>query len=112
MTTKEILEGKPIVHKPIDTSENVLKKDRSIGELLSMESFADMTDSEIEKVIKFKTDMAVNNELTRTKQAVYIEEMNVLVEQYKNMAKEAADVYKAVLDSQLNLISIDGGNHE
>ncbi len=38
-----------------------------------MNSFADMTDSEIEKVIKFKTDMAVNNEWTRPKQAVYIE---------------------------------------
>ena len=112
MTTKEILESKPIVSKTIDTSENVLKKDRGIGELLSMESFADMTDSEIEKIIKFKTDMAVSNELTRTKQATYIEEMNMLIEQYKNMAKEAADIYKSVLDTPLNLVSVDGGKHE
>ena len=93
------------------TDESVLKKDRSIGTLLSLDTYQGMSDSEIDSIIKFKTQLAVKEELVRTSQAAYIEEMNVLSEQYKKMAKEASDVYKSALDTPLNLISV-GGNHE
>lgn len=106
MTTNEVKPNSELNGEP------TLKKDRDIGTLLSLDTYQGMSDSEIESIIKFKTQLAVKEELVRTSQAAYIEEMNVLSEQYKNMAKEASAVYKTVLGLPLNLVSVDGGKHE
>ena len=84
MTTNEVKPNSELNDEP------TLKKDRDIGTLLSLDTYQGMSDSEIESIIKFKTQLAVKEELVRTSQAAY----------------------KTVLDSPLNLVSVDGGKHE
>lgn len=43
-----------------NASENVEKKDRDIGILINLETYQDMTDSEIDRVIQFKAQRLAN----------------------------------------------------
>lgn len=70
---------------------------RSIGELLSLGTFQGCTDEEIQSIIDFKVELALQNEETKTKQAAIIEEMNANVETWRSAAQESHDLLKQLV---------------
>lgn len=70
---------------------------RSIGELLSLGTFQGCTDEEIQSIIDFKVELALQDEETKTKQAAIIEEMNANVETWRSAAQESHDLLKQLV---------------
>lgn len=104
-------------NKDVSTSENesetTAKEPRSVSELLELKTFQGMTDEEIQSIIDWRVENAINSEEMKTKQAAIITSMNTTAEAYAKAATESNDILKALLTNGITLTTIDSnGNTE
>lgn len=80
---------------------------RSVHELLQLETFQGMTDAEIQSLIDYYVDVAHNDEHTKAVQATEIQTMNAQCAAYDALRDDANSVLKRILSVPLNLVRID-----
>lgn len=85
------------------------RKARDIGELYAMDSYQGMTDEEIEKLIKFKSDLAAMNAETETLRKQNEENRANLSSALATMVENENAVLKAVLESRTEYKSSENG---
>lgn len=105
MTTNEVT-SKSLIEQLVE--KQVKKANRTIHELLNLDSYSDMTDSEIADIINYYMDLARNDEEIRTMQATQIMEANARCEAYEQIAKDSHDA----LVAQLTALGLDDNMDE
>lgn len=85
---------------------------RSVHELLKLDTFQGMTDAEIQSLIDYYVNVAHNDEHTKVVQATEIQTMNAQCAAYDSLRDDANSVLKQVLSAPLNLARIDESGNE
>lgn len=85
---------------------------RSVHELLKLDTFQGMTDAEIQSLIDYYVEVAHNDERTKVFQATEIQTMNAQCAAYDSLRDDANSVLKQVLSAPLNLARIDESGNE
>lgn len=85
---------------------------RSVHELLKLDTFQGMTDAEIQSLIDYYVEVAHNDERTKVFQATEIQTMNAQCAAYDSLRDDANSVLKKVLSAPLNLARIDESGNE
>lgn len=85
---------------------------RSVHELLKLDTFKGMTDAEIQSLIDYYVEVAHNDEHTKAVQATEIQTMNAQCAAYDSLRDDANSVLKQVLAAPLNLAIIDESGNE
>lgn len=85
---------------------------RSVHELLKLDTFQGMTDAEIQSLIDYYVEVAHNDEHTKAVQATEIQTMNAQCAAYDSLRDDANSVLKQVLAVPLNLAIIDESGNE
>lgn len=85
---------------------------RSVHELLKLDTFQGMTDAEIQSLIDYYVEVAHNDEHTKVVQATEIQTMNAQCAAYDSLRDDANSVLKQVLSAPLNLARIDESGNE
>lgn len=85
---------------------------RSVHELLKLDTFQGMTDAEIQSLIDYYVEVAHNDEHTKVVQATEIQTMNAQCAAYDSLRDDANSVLKQVLAAPLNLAIIDESGNE
>lgn len=85
---------------------------RSVHELLKLDTFQGMTDAEIQSLIDYYVEVAHNDEHTKVVQATEIQTMNAQCAAYDSLRDDANSVLKQVLAVPLNLAIIDESGNE
>ena len=85
---------------------------RSVHELLKLDTFQGMTDAEIQSLIDYYVEVAHNDEHTKAVQATEIQTMNAQCAAYDSLRDDANSVLKQVLAAPLNLAIIDESGNE
>lgn len=94
--------------KNTDTTEQPAQ--RSVQDLLKLDTFQGMTDPEIQSLIDYYVELAHTDEQTKAYQAAAITSMNENTERWNKAADESNDLLKQMLSVDLNLgkIGTDG----
>lgn len=94
--------------KSTDTTEQPTQ--RSVQDLLKLDTFQGMTDPEIQSLIDYYVELAHMDEQTKAYQAAAITSMNETTERWNKAADESNDLLKQMLSVDLNLgkIGTDG----
>lgn len=94
--------------KNTDTPEQPAQ--RSVQDLLKLDTFQGMTDQEIQSLIDYYVELAHTDEQTKAYQAAAITSMNENTERWNKAADESNDLLKQMLSVDLNLgkIGADG----
>lgn len=85
---------------------------RSVHELLKLDTFQGMTDAEIQSLIDYYVEVAHNDEHTKVVQVTEIQTMNAQCAAYDSLRDDANSVLKQVLSAPLNLARIDESGNE
>lgn len=80
---------------------------RTVRELIKLDTYQGMTDVEIESIVEYYKEVARNDETVRTEQITYIQQMNEWCAYYDKAANEANDILKKVLAAPLELATIE-----
>lgn len=80
---------------------------RSVHELLKLDTFQGMTDAEIQSLINYYVDLAHSDENVKASQVAAIQSMNEACDAYKALEEDANSVLKKVLAFPLQLGTID-----
>lgn len=80
---------------------------RSVHELLKLDTFQGMTDAEIQSLIDYYVEQAHQDETVKLAQQTEIQTMNAQCAAYDALRDDANSVLKQVLAAPLNLGTID-----
>lgn len=85
------------------TTENVEMQDRNINQLLALDTYQDMTDSEIETIINYKVNLLVKKELNseRIKRDTKIANEKLAI--LKESCERSNDMLKSILNRDVVL---------
>ena len=92
-----------------NTENSVLTQpeQRSVRELLNMDTYQGMTDAEIKSLIDWYVEKAHNDTKINAEVTALIIEMNNTAEAYAKAATESNDILKSLLTNDLKLTTID-----
>ena len=82
-------------------------KKRSLSELMALKTYQGMTDEEIQSIIDFEKQIAMQNGRTEALRATDIVAMNEIVESNRSTQQHSEEVLKSVLTVPLRLATID-----
>lgn len=82
-------------------------KKRSLSELMALKTYQGMTDEEIQSIIDFEKQIAMQNGRTEALRATDIVTMNEIVESNRSTQQHSEEVLKSVLTVPLRLATID-----
>ena len=82
-------------------------KKRSLSELMALKTYQGMTDEEIQSIIDFEKQIAMQNGRTEALRATDIVTMNEIVESNRSTQQHSEEVLKSVLTVPLSLATID-----
>ena len=82
-------------------------KKRSLPELMALKTYQGMTDEEIQSIIDFEKQIAMQNGRTEALRATDIVAMNEIVESNRSTQQHSEEVLKSVLTVPLRLATID-----
>ena len=82
-------------------------KKRSLSELMALKTYQGMTDEEIQSIIDFEKQIAMQNGMTEALRATDIVAMNEIVESNRSTQQHSEEVLKSVLTVPLRLAMID-----
>lgn len=94
-----------------ENSGSTQPKQRSVRELLDMDTYQGMTDAEIKSVIDWYVEQAHTDAEIKAKQAAIMVEMNNTAEAYAKAATESNDILKSLLTNDLKLTTIDSSGN-
>ena len=84
---------------------------RSVSELLKLDTYQGMTDAEIQSVIDWYVEQAHTDAEIKAKQAAITVAMNNTAEAYAKAATESNDILKSLLTNDLKLTTIDSSGN-
>lgn len=85
------------------TTENVEIQDRNINQLLALDTYQDMTDSEIETIINYKVNLLVKKELNSEHIKRETENANKKLDILQQSCEKSESMLKSILNRKLVL---------
>ena len=85
------------------TTENVEIQDRNINQLLALDTYQDMTDSEIETIINYKVNLQVKKELNSEHIKRETENANKKLDILRQSCEKSESMLKSILNRKVVL---------
>jgi hypothetical protein len=92
------------------TTENVEIKDRNINQLLALNTYQDMTDSEIETIINYKVNLLVKEELNSEHIKRETENANKKLDILRQSCEKSESMLKSILNRGVQLSGVEASN--
>lgn len=107
MTTEDTTTVDEETKTTTDDTSSTETKTRSVHDLLKLDTFQGMTDTEIQSLIDYYVEQAHQDETVKLAQQTEIQTMNAQCAAYDALRDDANSVLKQVLSADLKLATID-----
>lgn len=85
------------------TEPNIIELQRPIHILLDLDTYQGMTDSEIQSLIDYKINVAIQSAEVQARLSVIEHSMDAQLETYRQLAEDSQEMLKSVMSRTLNL---------
>lgn len=85
------------------TETNIIELQRPIHILLDLDTYQGMTDSEIQSLIDYKINLAIQNAEVQARLDTIKHSMDAQLETYRQLAEDSQEMLKSVRSRTLNL---------
>ena len=92
------------------TEETQTQEPRSINELLSLGTYQDMTDEEIDSIIDYKVQLETTNEINLADISNRTQALNELVAQELENHNALVAMVQSIMNRQVDYIRVEGNN--